>query len=174
MFHDASDHAFMRRLEAACQELRTEYERVPRDSFVPWPLPEAYEGEWSVFPLFCAATDWLFADACAVNAPLCPRTLEVVRSIPGALLAGYSLLAHGTHVRAHVDETVCATVRCHLGLEVRPPAGLRMGGPSGELRHHANGRCLGFDSDAEHEAFNFGGADRVVLLVDVDKRYVSS
>jgi ornithine lipid ester-linked acyl 2-hydroxylase len=169
MFYDARDFSFMRRLEAEFDALRAECERVPREAYLQWPLEEAYVGNWMIFPLFSADTRWFQAERCRRNAMLAPRAVEFVRSTPGALLAGFSLLTHGSHVYPHSDKVECSTVRCHLGLRVLGPAGMRTGD---SVRYHSEGKCLGFDSDQPHESFNLSGADRVVLLVDVDRSHL--
>lgn len=168
MFYGPSDCPFMRRLEDAFEVVREECERVPRAAYRLWPIAAAYTGAWRIFPFLSADPSWHLAELSRQNGALVPRTLELVRSIPGALLAGFSILDDGSHVYPHEDEVVCETVRCHLALRVDGPAGLRMGS---EVRHHSQGRCLGFDSAAPHESFNLSGADRVVLLVDVDRRH---
>jgi beta-hydroxylase len=54
-------------------------------------------------------------------------------------------------------------LRCHLALVVpEGDVGLRAGG---QTRRWLPGRCLVFDDTIEHEAWNHGATDRVVLIV---------
>lgn len=164
MFYDANDHAFLRYLEAQHGTVLEEFRRVPLDDYVVWEQVEAYQGTWRVFPLWSIDPDWDFADVAPRNAARCPRTVAMVRRIPGLQLVAFSLLEPGTHIYRHADFTMQPTVRCHLGLRIPDGGGLRI---DGDVRGWSEGRCLGFDSGTPHEAANTSTSDRVVLLVDV-------
>jgi beta-hydroxylase len=89
-------------------------------------------------------------------------TARACAAVPGLVNAGFSLFRPGTHLYPHRGE-LRGTLRCHLPLVV--PAGdlgLRSGD---ETRAWQTGRCLVFDDTLEHEAWNHGGGDRVVLIV---------
>ena len=78
------------------------------------------------------------------------------------LNAGFSLFRPGTHLYPHSGE-IPNVLRCHLPLVVPVgDQGLRIGG---ETRVWQPGKCLVFDDTFEHEAWNRGDGDRVVLLV---------
>ncbi len=53
---------------------------------------------------------------------------------------------------------------CHLPLIVPPGCGFRVGG---ETRLWEEGQLLIFDDTIEHEAWNEGQSERVVLIFDV-------
>jgi beta-hydroxylase len=76
--------------------------------------------------------------------------------------AGLSLLRPGTHLEPHRGE-LGGVLRCHLALRV-PVGDCGISG-DGETRRWAQGCCLVFDDRLEHEAWNRGDGDRVVLLV---------
>jgi beta-hydroxylase len=92
----------------------------------------------------------------------CPRTIDACLAVPGLVNASFSLLQPGTHLYPHRGERV-GVLRCHLPLVVPDgDVGLRIGD---ETRSWQPGRCLIFDDTFEHEAWNHGAGDRVVLLV---------
>ncbi|MEO0653076.1 MAG: aspartyl/asparaginyl beta-hydroxylase domain-containing protein, partial [Planctomycetota bacterium] len=148
--------------EALAAEART----IDRSEYQLWPLDEAFSGEWLVHPLISVDGGWDLAQRANANLLRAPAFARVARELPGVLLAGYSLLAPGTHIFPHADHVTRRTLRCHLGLSVPEGAGLRM---NGEVRMHRDGTCLGFESEVQHEAFNLGERDRLVLLVDFDR-----
>jgi beta-hydroxylase len=98
----------------------------------------------------------------AANRARCPATVRACSAVPGLVNAGFSLLQPGTHLYPHRGE-MTGVLRCHLPLVV--PAGdvaLRIGGA---VHRWLPGRCVVFDDTFEHEAWNRGAGDRVVLLV---------
>jgi aspartyl/asparaginyl beta-hydroxylase (cupin superfamily) len=91
-----------------------------------------------------------------------PRCAAAAEAVPGMLNAGLSLLLPGTHLEPHRGELE-GVLRCHLALRVpRGDCALRGGG---ETRTWTPGKCLIFDDTHEHEAWNRGDGERVVLLV---------
>ena len=57
-----------------------------------------------------------------------------------------------------------ARLICHLPLIVPPGCGFRVGG---EVREWREGELLVFDDTVEHEAWNDGASDRIILIFDV-------
>ena len=165
MFVESRDHPFMRYLEAHHATIHAESLGIPRGAYYVWSVEEAYQGSWRVFPILSQDSEWLLADEARRNGRRCPRTTEILRRIPGLLMAGFSLLEPGTHIYPHADEAPMPTVRCHLGLAIPEGGGMRA---EGEVRRWREGRCLGFESGEPHESANTSDRDRVVLLVDVD------
>ena len=94
-----------------------------------------------------------------------PLTTQLVERIPGMVMAGFSRLAPGTHITPHKGYGGWAefVLRCHLGLTVNDGCALRVGG---ETRQWQAGKTLVFCDAAEHEAWNAGDTERVVLLLD--------
>ncbi len=74
-----------------------------------------------------------------------------------------SCLDPGTRVAAHQGPTNIR-LRCHLGLEVPPKCGLRVGGT---IRAWEEGRCLVFDDSFAHEVWNDSDRRRIVLVLDL-------
>ncbi len=100
------------------------------------------------------------------NCRICPRTTELVESVPGMLTAFFSILAPGKHIPPHRGPYK-GMLRYHLGLIVPQPAEqcrIRVGD---EIRCWQPGKSLLFDDTFEHEVWNETAGTRVVLFVDV-------
>lgn len=114
--------------------------------------------------------DWLsytFVYFTIHNDPLChacPKTVKLLSSVPNLVSASFSSLGAGTHVMPHTGYTG-AVLRCHLGLRVSEPdlCGLRVGS---DVLRWREGEVLIFDDRHEHEVWNDGSEQRVVLLLD--------
>jgi ornithine lipid ester-linked acyl 2-hydroxylase len=99
------------------------------------------------------------------NCERCPRTAEVLDSIPGLTTAFYSILSPHKTIGAHRGPWR-GVLRYHLGLKVPRPAdasGIEVGG---EVSHWEEGRSLVFDDGFEHRAWNGSDGVRAVLFVD--------
>ena len=75
----------------------------------------------------------------------------------------FSLLRPGARITPHTG-VHNARLICHLPLIVPPGCGFRVGN---EIREWEEGKLIIFDDTIEHEAWNEGTADRVVLIFDV-------
>jgi aspartyl/asparaginyl beta-hydroxylase (cupin superfamily) len=98
-----------------------------------------------------------------------PRTLSAVEQLdlpkitvraPSIL---FSRLAPGARIPPH-HGVMNARLICHLPLIVPPGCGFRVGGQTREWRE---GELLVFDDTVEHEAWNDGSSDRIILIFDV-------
>ncbi len=97
------------------------------------------------------------------------RTLEAVERLdlphigvraPSIL---FSRLRPGARIPPH-HGMLNARLICHLPLIVPPGCGFRVGG---EVREWREGELLVFDDTVEHEAWNEGASDRLILIFDV-------
>jgi aspartyl/asparaginyl beta-hydroxylase (cupin superfamily) len=104
-----------------------------------------------------------FGQRVAENCDRFPATSALLDRIPGMTTAMFSILAEGGHIPAHYGPFK-GILRYHLGLRVPGGARLRVGD---EVRPWAEGESLLFDDTFEHEAWNQGPGDRVVLFVDI-------
>ena len=75
----------------------------------------------------------------------------------------FSRLAAGARIPPH-HGVMNARLICHLPLIVPPGCGFRVGG---EPREWREGELLVFDDTVEHEAWNEGPSDRIILIFDV-------
>jgi beta-hydroxylase len=161
-FPDPSAFDFVPRLEAVCETIRGELLALDLDDFPESPdsLSLARDGYdergWRYLGLYGDGP------GLEANRRRCPRAAAACAGVPGLVNAGFSLFRPGTHLYPHHGERG-GVLRCHLPLIV--PAGdlgLRAGG---ETRRWRPGRCLVLDDTVEHEAWNHGDGDRVVLIV---------
>ena len=100
----------------------------------------------------------------------CPRTWEtLLRHAPVPRVPGwgpsvvFSLLKAGAHIGAHTGMYDTRLI-CHLPLIVPSGCRFRVGD---EVREWEQGKLLIFDDTIEHEAWNDGPEDRVVLIFDI-------
>lgn len=95
----------------------------------------------------------------------CPRTMEVLRAIPGMTNAFFSMLAPGKHLPAHRG-AYNGLLRFQLGLIVPQPAEecwIRVGS---RVLSWQEGRGIVFDDTYNHEVRNDTAGPRAVLFVD--------
>ena len=99
----------------------------------------------------------------------CPKTFEAVTRLdvphittraPSIL---FSRLSPGARIPPHAG-MLNARLICHLPLIVPPGCGFRVGG---ETREWKEGQLLVFDDTVEHEAWNDGTSDRIILIFDI-------
>jgi aspartyl/asparaginyl beta-hydroxylase (cupin superfamily) len=155
-FYDSSEFEFVNLLESHWRTIRQELDRLRQRDFIPWPEKHLYGKGWGVFGLYA------FGIKIGKNCELCPETARLVETIPNLLTAGFSSLEPGTHIAPHTGYPD-GVLRCHLGLIVPDGCGIRVGP---ETRHWSEGKCLIFNDELEHEAWNRGVSTRVVLLLD--------
>lgn len=160
-FRDPLEFAFVPRLEARTAELRAELEALPRARF-----EESLDSLTTVSGVY-DERGWRYFDLYGsgdfeANRARCPLAAAACADVPGMVNAGFSLFEPGTHLYPHRGELE-GVLRCHLPLVV--PAGDQGLRAAGEARAWQPGRCLIFDDRVEHEAWNHGDGDRVVLLV---------
>ena len=99
----------------------------------------------------------------------CPRTAEIVESIPGMTTAMFSVLLPHKHIPPHRGPWK-GVLRYHLALRTpadETAARIRVGSRTEQWR---DGRSLVFDDTFEHEAWNDSDEIRVVLFVDVIRK----
>jgi beta-hydroxylase len=99
------------------------------------------------------------------HAQLCPKTAELVYSIPEIISCDFSFLEPNTHILPHKGYTKMV-LRCHLPLIV--PSGEKCAIRVGEETHvWKEGELVIFDDSFEHEAWNKSDEKRVVLMFDI-------
>ncbi len=99
----------------------------------------------------------------------CPLTFNAVSALdlpsittraPSIL---FSRLSAGARIPPHTG-VLNARLICHLPLIVPPGCGFKVGG---ETREWKEGELLVFDDSVEHEAWNDGDSDRIILIFDI-------
>jgi aspartyl/asparaginyl beta-hydroxylase (cupin superfamily) len=160
MYQDSKNYPCTRILEDNWQAILAEYQAIARDPAMHgWPEGQLYDGQWDTFGLYG------FGKKRPKNCALCPVTTRLVEQIPGMVMAGFSRLGPGTHIKPHVGYGGWAqyVLRCHLGLIVNDGCEMRVGP---ETRKWQAGKVTIFCDATEHEVWNRGTSERVILLLD--------
>jgi aspartyl/asparaginyl beta-hydroxylase (cupin superfamily) len=182
-YYPRADFPWLDAIEAATPEIRAEFERVfheDSDRLVPYvqypdgvPLDQWAElnqsRRWSVFYL------WHEGRAMPENIARCPRTVELLRQVPGVDIRGhgpaifFSILDARSRIPAHTGVTNTRLI-VHLPLIVPPGCGFRVGS---ETREWEVGKAWVFDDSIEHEAWNDSAAPRAILIFDIWNPYLT-
>jgi aspartate beta-hydroxylase len=110
------------------------------------------------------------------NCARCPRTAAILDALPLVRIREhapeicFSVLTPGTHILPHRGVTNTRVVT-HFPLVVPEECALNVGG---ELRAWEPGHCFTFDDTFEHEAWNRGESNRVVMLMDCWNPYLTA
>jgi ornithine lipid ester-linked acyl 2-hydroxylase len=167
---DAAQFPFLKAFEDNWQAIRAELEDVLKDrkslpafhEISPDQKKISRDDRWKTF-IF-----WGFGTPSEVNCKRCPRTAQLLATVPGLQTAWFSILAPGYHIRPHRGVTK-GVVRVHLGLivpEQRDRCVMRV---DDQWLTWQEGKCLVFDDTYEHEVSNDTEEERVVLLFDFDR-----
>jgi aspartyl/asparaginyl beta-hydroxylase (cupin superfamily) len=162
-WHEPASFPWASRVEARWQEVRSEFERLREQNVTFYPYEDQYTRDvgwpgWNTWHLYRGGVVTEAARG------LCPRTVESLELSAHGLREGlFSVLKPGAHLRPHTGG-VNLVLTVHLPLVVPEGCGLRVGG---ETRVWEEGRLFVFDDSFIHEAWNRGGAQRVVLIWDV-------
>jgi len=98
---------------------------------------------------------------------LCPRTTELLRTIPSVKAAMFAELPPGGHLRKHRDP-YAGSLRYHLGL-VTPGDDRCYIEVDGQRYSWRDGEAVMFDETFIHRAENATDADRIILFCDVER-----
>jgi beta-hydroxylase len=166
-FFDAADFPWAARIEAHTAEIVAELDEVLRHhadlpnfqdiSTDQYSLTD--DDRWKTFFFYG------YGFRAGRNVERCPRTAQLVESIPGMKTAMFSILSPHKHIPPH-GGPYKGVLRYHLALKIPGPPGacrIRVGE---ETRTWEEGRSLVFDDVFEHEAWNDSDGVRVVLFVD--------
>jgi aspartyl/asparaginyl beta-hydroxylase (cupin superfamily) len=176
-YYERSEFPWAAEVEAAAGAIREEmlaFSAARGDRFSPYLVNDSsrprgdFHGlldnpDWSTLYI------WEKGAPVAEFAPAFPRTLRTMEQVdlphigvraPSVL---FSRLSAGARIPAH-NGMLNARLICHLPLIVPPGCGFRVGG---ETRQWQEGELLIFDDSVEHEAWNDGPSDRVVLIFDI-------
>lgn len=126
-------------------------------------------------PAWGALYFWKNGERIETNAARAPATMAALALAPRPQIAMrspmalYSRLTPGTHIQPH-HGLLNTRLICHVPLIAPPGCALRVGN---EIREWREGETLIFDDSIEHEAWNRGSADRVVLLFEIWRPEIS-
>ncbi len=160
MYYDTALFPFTMLLEQNWRVIRAELDALDGREFIDWPEHSLYgQSGWKTFGLYA------FGQRQPEGCARCPQTEQLVKQIPGLMMAGFSRLAPGAHIVPHRGYEGYAgyVLRFHLGLEIPDGCAMRVGS---ETKSWREGESLVFDDSTEHEAWNRGNRTRTILLCD--------
>jgi len=100
------------------------------------------------------------------NCRRCPKTVKILKSIPGLTSFSLSILEPGSNINPHQGDTD-AIYRCHIGVSIPgtlPDCGFQVGK---EIRGWENGIALPFCDAQTHTAWNHCKERRLIMIADV-------
>ncbi len=100
------------------------------------------------------------------NCARCPETIALLKRVPGAKTAFFSILSPGAHIPPHCGPYK-GVIRYHLGLIVPKPESACRIRVAETIAHWEEGKSMFFDDTFEHEVWNDTDGVRVVLFMDV-------
>lgn len=178
---DTKPYKFCRLLEESSAIIKEESNYINQNQYIVWGHSERYppalsrmdendmsnyvkldvkdEGNpsWRLFPFF------FMGKPVGIARDLCPKTLKVISQVPNLYNAGFSCLDPSFHIKPHVGYNQ-SVYRCHLGVSV--PEGDCAIKVAGVTKKWEEGRTLIFNDSCEHEAWNFTGSKRIILIID--------
>ena len=165
-FYSASDFSYLQKLQENYLEIRNELIALLERNISPYwmkTFPDYVESSknqnWKVF------TFLFFLMKSPKHAALCPKTSELIFSIPEIISCDFSLLPGNTKILPHKGYSKMI-LRVHLPLVVPKGnvCGLKVGS---EIHYWEEGELVIFDDSFTHEAWNESVDNRIVLMFDI-------
>jgi len=126
-----------------------------------WYQAEELHDVLSVMPLF------FFGSIPRIAREICPRTCNIIKSIPNVCAASFSLLQPNCQLRPHRGlELNNKMLRCHYGLIVPNLCGIVC---ENHVEIHKEKKLIAFDDTLIHTTFNFDKKNRYVLTIDLQR-----
>ena len=158
--HDHNEFEWVSLIEAKAEDIRSEFMQLRADGeLAPHPQKLTDAGNWNTYYLY--SNGERYEEHCEA----CPVTADVISQLPGGGTAGqayFSVMAPGTHVKAHCGPTN-TKLRCHLGIIVPDSSRIRV---ADQVINWRESGCIVFDDSFEHEVWN-PDEERAVLIIDV-------
>lgn len=176
-YYERTEFSWAQSVEAQAPAMRAELEQwldSGGDGFRPYMLSDPERPRHDVHSLV-DNPDWSTLYLWENGAPLAQHVerfpvtfntlmaLDLPRITTRAPSILFSRLRPGAHIPPHTG-VMNARLICHLPLIVPPGCGFRVGG---EAREWEEGKLLVFDDTVEHEAWNHGDRDRVIVIFDI-------
>ena len=173
-FYPRSMFPWLDAVEAATENICAELSEISKKEFVPYiqtPTERPINSEHKLLNSLDWSAFFLWKDGAPLvgNAERCPNTLAALETVPLARIRGrtpsilFSRLKPGARIAPHTGFLNTRLI-CHLPLVVPPGCYFRVGN---DQRQWEKGRAWVFDDTIEHEAWNFSGEPRVVLIFDI-------
>lgn len=176
-FYDTGAFEWVRTIEAATADILSELQTLLEidgiEEFQPYLKNEVDRPRLDRNPLL-DSKDWSILFLCENGERAqgliarCPKTWAALQNAPMPWIVNsptvmFSLLRAGARINPHTG-THNARLICHLPLIVPPRCRLRVGN---QVREWEIGKLMIFDDSIEHEAWNDGDEDRIVLIFDI-------
>ncbi|HVZ17877.1 MAG TPA: aspartyl/asparaginyl beta-hydroxylase domain-containing protein [Terriglobales bacterium] len=124
--------------------------------------PMSRGAEWKWFFLYG------YGHKVEANCARCPKTTELIESVPGMQGAIFAILAPGKHIPPH-QGLYKGLLRYHLGVRIPGAPGMCRIKVADETRAWEQGRSFIFDDTFTHEVWNESNVQRVVFMIDVER-----
>ena len=148
--------------------------QVAQRPWIPWPedaLNSGSAGDWTVYPFLRTfpALDESRSAWISSTSTFCPKTVELLKTIPNLKTALFSRMAGNTALTPHTGWCDLANyvLRVHVCLHI--PAEPECCGlcVEDEVEFHEPGKILVFGDSKCHKAFNSSDKERIVLILDI-------
>ena len=164
-YFDKNDYEWVSRIESQWTVIRDELTALLQEhenSLVPYAIAAltSKPNQWKTFGFMF----WTIPSP--ENCKRCPKTWELIQTIPNVLAASFNLLEAGTTIKPHRGDTN-AIIRCHLGLSIPGPApqcAFRVGT---EIRGWKDGEILMFCDAHPHTSWNNTDQKRYIMVIDI-------
>jgi len=148
-------------LERAAPQIIAEFGQLDPSAFVPEAEPIARSGSWDVFLLYERGRR--HDERCRLF-PTVTAILEQQRTNSHARGPRLLLAVSTAFARRPASGPTNMRVRAHLGIEIPPECGIRVGEVSTTWH---TGTCIVFDDSFPHDVWNESDRERIVLVVDL-------
>ena len=164
--------------EEWCKNLRDNYKDI-REEFITYQnktkIPGYIELSDAGIPLDNQEEKWrvLILDIFGNNTEICkyfPITCKLLKSVPGCRVSLFSVLDPNKKIPPHRGPNKCV-LRYHLGLIVPKDKTSCFISVNNEKRYWEEGKDMIFDDLYEHYVENNTNEQRVVLFLDIQKKY---
>ncbi|MEL7208156.1 MAG: aspartyl/asparaginyl beta-hydroxylase domain-containing protein [Actinomycetota bacterium] len=166
--HEADELPWLLDLEAAWPAVRAEWDELVDRGFRPLPMELVSGAEFGADGAWDAVVLRHNGGWVDRNTDRFPRTVEVLRRLPGLRAALFSSLSPGARIPPHRGANN-GVLRAHLGVVVPGPLGACHLDVGRARVSWEEGRAFGFDDSYVHGAVNDTDADRIVLMIEVDR-----
>lgn len=165
---DKDGYPYSQVLEANAAAIKKEFLGVQNaisniETLFPEAIVNVRDENWKTFFLIAYGHDLI------EHLEACPVTAASLAQIPNAMSAMFSVLEPHRQIPIHRGEYK-GMLRCHLGVVI-PDVEKCYIVVNDEKRHWAEGECLFFDDTFPHYAANESDQRRVVLFIDILRKY---
>ncbi|NQU47135.1 MAG: aspartyl/asparaginyl beta-hydroxylase domain-containing protein [Planctomycetes bacterium] len=160
-FFNNQDFPWVEKLAASTAIIQEEMRLLGDGGYYLWPRENMVKRAWNLHPLLVPGTELDDKDVS------CPKTLKLLKLIPGLRMAAFSKLLPGAEILPHWGYSA-AVLRAHLALKI--PKGATVDNCAIKIsktpRTWKEGEIFIFDDMYVHQAYNKLEEERVVLVID--------